>query len=274
MSSEIAGKFSALGRPLNFSYKTNLIIALITGVSIIGAFLFFLIYESVPFFEAALNAFYFGISIFLSWAICREIDPDNNLSAFLSVIITFIFLMFYSGQELLILFWLLLTLRLINQVVGKEATIFDLIILLGFAAFFSFDGYPVLVLLASFAFFADVFLESKNRKSLIFGILAAALFVYTLFNYKFVVVPENYIFIIVLVLLFIPFNAYSKNIQSKTDFFDRRLNPLRIRAAQFFILVFIISIDFSKINLTQVIPAISSAAATPIYFYFRKLQDR
>ena len=214
MANEIAGKFSALGRPLNFSYKTNLMIAIITGVSMIGAFLFFLIYEPAPFIEAVLNAFYFGISIFLSWAICREIDPDNNTSAFLAVLISFISLMFFTGQELLILFWLLLTLRLINQIVGKEASVFDLIILLGFAVFFAFDGYPLLVLLLTAAFFADAFLESKNKKSLMFGILTGALFVYTIFDYGFVVAPENYVFVIALILLFVPFSLTSTNLKS------------------------------------------------------------
>lgn len=270
MNNDIS-KISSLGRPLNFSYKTNLIIAGLTFVSIIFAFLFFILYEDYSFFEALLEGAYFGISLFLSWAITREIDPDRNVSAFVSVTIAFIFLIFFPAQELLLLFWLLLNLRLVNQIVGKEATILDGIIILAFSAFFSFDGFPLIVLLSAAAFIIDGLLDVKNRKSFILAVLASALFIYSLFNFSALSGPQNYLFIISLIFVSIPLISSSSKIKSKADLSDKKLNPRRIQAAQIFILMLILTVNFSKIALEEIIPAISAVSGAAIYFILKKI---
>jgi len=89
-------KISSIGRPLDFKYKTNKAIVIITTITIIiGIALSITNQLKMP--NLIFTGVSFGITFFISWAISREIDPDNPISAFIGLIPLFIILFF--GQK-------------------------------------------------------------------------------------------------------------------------------------------------------------------------------
>lgn len=91
-------RYTSLIRPIDLTYKTNLAIVVI---SIIFGFLF-------ADGSIALNTFF-------AWALAREIDYKNELGAFLSLPLIFVFANSHGAGNNFILFSLLLLLRLFSQ---------------------------------------------------------------------------------------------------------------------------------------------------------------
>ncbi len=76
-----------------------------------------------------------GAGFFLCWALAREIDPLNDLSAFVSAAFFLVCSPLYDGIDLGVLFWVLLLLRLLSGICGKVPSVLD------FAAIFGLSGY-------------------------------------------------------------------------------------------------------------------------------------
>ena len=75
---------TALGRPLDPRYPTNLAIgALSLIVGAVGAAVKLL--SDVPLAESASWGIGAAFSVFLAWVLARELDPDYDLSAFVGV---------------------------------------------------------------------------------------------------------------------------------------------------------------------------------------------
>lgn len=141
-----------LGRKIDIHYKTNRWI-LIIGIIVTG-----LSYILTREFSIAWKT---GASVFLTWALTREIDPKREYAAFVSSFFVLSSLLVNFQVDLMVIFFLLLTLRLVNKVVGDNNTIFDMFTLLGFAGFLSFNKETsayILILLLS------LFLNSKTTK--------------------------------------------------------------------------------------------------------------
>ncbi len=115
-----------LGRKVDFSYKTNLAVSLLTLLIIIPAALI-----QGSFIGGLLT----GAGFFLTWALTREMDPLHDFSAFLAGAFFLLGLIFFAGLDLALLFWLLLSLRFISGICGKKPTFLDLIVIFGFSSF-------------------------------------------------------------------------------------------------------------------------------------------
>jgi len=64
--------------------------------------------------------------VFLCWAIARELDPDHDYAAFFSLPLLFHPLVF-GKENILILFWFVIALRILNQTTGKRVSSTDMI---------------------------------------------------------------------------------------------------------------------------------------------------
>ena len=141
-------KISSIGRPLDFNYKTNKAIVIITAINIMIGILLSLINQLEP-TTVIIKGLSFGITFFLSWAITREIDPDNSISAFIGLIPLFIILFFWIETNIVILFWLLISLRIINRTTGLPARIFDSGMLFLFSVLMSYFYSSIFGLLST-----------------------------------------------------------------------------------------------------------------------------
>lgn len=106
-----------LARKIDFSYKTNMIIAISSLlVACIGWFLT----------GQFISGIYIGGGVFLTWALSREIDPNHAYSAFLAAGFSLINLFYYEGIQLLVILWILLLMRAVSGITGKEITVIDI----------------------------------------------------------------------------------------------------------------------------------------------------
>ncbi len=120
-----------LGRKVDFSYKTNLAVSILTLLIIIpGA----LIQGSF------IGGLLIGAGFFLTWALTREIDPLHDFSAFFAGAFFLIGIIFFEGLDLALLFWVLLSLRFISGICGKKPTFLDLIVIFGFSSFLAISN--------------------------------------------------------------------------------------------------------------------------------------
>ncbi len=117
---------TALGRtPIDPSYPTNIAIAVLAlGVTIAGTIIRLI--SGGALLESALWGIGAGFTLFLTWALGRELDPDHDLSAFVGAGLVLVGLWFFDAPSLLLILWLLLVLRLVNRTVGLPAKPLDL----------------------------------------------------------------------------------------------------------------------------------------------------
>ena len=103
-----------------------------------------------------------GLSIFLAWALTRELDPDHPGSALLAAGLATCWGGYSSG-----LFLLLLGMRLVSRTPGLPARWLDSLLVIGLAW-----TRPNAAWIAAAAFFLDATLDKPLRRHLVFGLLA------------------------------------------------------------------------------------------------------
>lgn len=121
---------SALGRPLDRRFRSNVIVATVSVAIGLASGLYNLLASSpLPF--SALTA---AISVFLSWAIAREIDPDHAATAYVATALSAFFL-FIAVPSLWAAFGILLATRLATGTVGIALGWIEGVVLVGLGAY-------------------------------------------------------------------------------------------------------------------------------------------
>ncbi|GAA0351188.1 hypothetical protein GCM10008932_00440 [Alkalibacterium iburiense] len=144
-----------LGRKIDLSYKTNLMIVLFSIATLVFSWLWL----------GELSAgIFLGGSVFLAWALSRELNPAQPYSAFLTVVFSLVNLLFFETIHILIVLWLLLLLRLVNGITGKKLTLLDILSLFGFTLFLSFNKESSLFLLIFTLAMTTICLFSDRQK--------------------------------------------------------------------------------------------------------------
>ncbi len=129
-----------LGRPLDFSYRTNLWIAILSGAAVAAAFIFQLI-SRVPLGQSALFGLGAGAACFLGWALTRELDPDHPITAFPAALASAAAVFFFGLPGFLQLFLFLFLLRGITAITGREMQIGDAFIITGLSIWLVLRGH-------------------------------------------------------------------------------------------------------------------------------------
>jgi hypothetical protein len=171
-------KQSALGRPLDPSYFTNRLIVMISPIFgiLAGAYSLF---TTGDLWQAVQAGFWMGGSSFGAWAISREIDHENDWSAFLAVAFAVI-ASFYFGFPTLAAFALglcLLSSRMVSRIVGMPATLPESIVILVVAALALFFELWLLALVAVAAFIMDATMSKPIRHQWGFAAAVVALLI-------------------------------------------------------------------------------------------------
>jgi len=228
-------KITAIGRTLDPKYPPNLAIAVTTCAVILGGFFVHLL-QTGACCKSILWGIGSGLYVFLAWALCREIDPDHDLSAFVAAVFTLIALFIWGFYGLGILFWLLLAIRIVNRTTGLPATILDSAALLGLGAWVTFQanwGYGALTLAA---FALDSCLEPKHRYQIIFACLSAVITIIAVCqneaSLQFILTRETGGITVAASVVFLLLIFTSKNITSTGDLTGKPLNPNRVQAGQ------------------------------------------
>ena len=264
---------SSLGRPLYPSYKTNvaiMILTLLTGVVMGGVSLL----QSGDFGLAIGAGLLYGAIVFVAWVITREIDPDHDLSAFLSVALSFGAALWLMPSTIALwpLGLVILGSRMLTRVVGIRATLIDSFIMVAVIGLTAYSGYIAVALAASAFFFLDAWLQEPLRRQWAFGALALAIIflVALIANQGMGLVPASmpYILVIgVISLVFLLTILLTGQITTHSDFGNRPLSLSRLRAAMLMTLAIglVQAVTNSDGGVLSMITLWASLAAVPLY---------
>jgi hypothetical protein len=158
-------KLTGLGRPLDFSYLSNRLVAIAAIVSIIAALI--LGWQSGMAFNPELiwYAIKIGLAVFLSWAIAREAAPENHAAALVATVLISLSLLFlYAKPALLEVALLVSVTRIINRTTGLPPTWPDVVGTGLLALFIAYAGIWFIALALPVALWLNSRFDSANTK--------------------------------------------------------------------------------------------------------------
>ncbi|MFO7867405.1 MAG: hypothetical protein R6V02_11440 [Candidatus Aminicenantes bacterium] len=240
-------KISGIGRPLDFDYSSNRWAFYLTcAAGPAGA-----VYRYAE-TGTVLNSLGWGIgavfSVFLAWALGRELDPDHNPSAFIGMGISFVLIIFLGLPCLVLMFWLLIAVRILNRTTGLPPKIWDILFFIGLGSWLTYRGYWPAGLFTAAVLLADGLLPQGKRSQFGYASLGAAAAAAAFIFKKELWLQADFSWIpsgaaLLSAVLLIPVVLESRNIQSRGDENGRKLNSLRIQAGQ--VLVAVVWLLFS-----------------------------
>jgi hypothetical protein len=178
-----------------------------------------------------------GFTVFLAWALGRELDPDHDLSAFAGAALSLVALIFVEAPSLMVILWLLLVLRLVNRTVGIPARPIDSVGVLGLGAWLTWQGHWIVGLMTAFSFLLDGLLSPPLRYHLLVSGLAFGATVFlSIFRGDMAMANTPYapavVASVVMSGLFLVVIATSRDVQAVGDATGRPLHLRRVQAAQ------------------------------------------
>jgi hypothetical protein len=229
-------QISSIGRPIDPNYPTNRAIALLTiGVMTAGAAFQFFAGRSLA--QSGVWGMQTGLAVFLAWALCRELDPDHDLSAFVAAGMALVGSFVCGAGSLGSIFWLIVLLRIVNRTTGLKATLLDSLGVLGLGAWLAWQGNWGYLAVTALGLLLDGLLGDRNNRQIALAALGGCLGVAVLIlNGQ--IWEKNQVSMAALGIAsglsaaFIPLIATSGKIVSVGDANREPLNPHRVRAAQ------------------------------------------
>ncbi len=227
---------TTIGRPIDPSYPTNCAIAILALVVILVGALWQRL-SGAAWLAGALWGARAGLAVFLTWALCRELDPDHPLAAFVAAALALLSLYLWDLPQLGLALWILIIVRLVSRTVGLPAGLLDALGLLGLAGWLSLRTHWGYGVITAIAFLLDSQLPDRARRHLIFALLAAIVTVVTALLGAAPAGPGALsllggLIALALSLLFLPVLLAARSLQSVGDQTGEPLIPVRVQAAQ------------------------------------------
>lgn len=157
---------TAIGRAVDPRYPSNVAIAILALLATVGAAAWRWL-DGATLVDAAVWGISAGLSLFLGWALARELDPDHDLAAFVGVGLTLVSLPTLGLPQLLPLLWFLVVARVVNRIVGLPARPLDSLALLGLGLWLTWQQGWLYGLLTAGALFLDGWLAPRLRRHLL-----------------------------------------------------------------------------------------------------------
>lgn len=171
----ILNRFTSIARVLDPRYPTNrAVLLLLPAAAGIAGAMALLRGSVLP--EIALSALFGVAAAVAGWAFARELAPDLERLAFLSLLLTLGAFLTVESSSLLLLFTAQFLVRIVNRSVGLPARIVDSAFVAGLTVWATWSGpFPGLGLIGALAFGLDASMTEPFRRHWIFaGICLAA----------------------------------------------------------------------------------------------------
>jgi hypothetical protein len=228
-------QYTSIGRPLDPSYVTNKAVLVMMPISaVVGA--------AVGWFRhadpllALQQALLFALVLFVSWALARELDPDDNPAAFISLGCGLLVALALGNPGILIAFVTLGLVRIVNRSTGLAARKTDSVVLTILSIVVIYvTGSPMFGVVAALAFVFDGSLKDPLRHQWLFGLVCLGATVVYMVDHDIslgqIRVPDAlFEWLSVLVLLIFALNILlTKKVRSKGDIGRRPLDVKRVR---------------------------------------------
>ncbi len=171
MSNHRIYQYTSLGRVLDSDWPSNrAVLYLLPLGAIAGAALAW--YRGGTPLDMLLQAIVFALSLFLAWALGRELDPDDQAAAFLSLACGAGVAWALPSQGLLVAVTSLGLMRMVNRSSGLAARKSDSVILVLLAiAVIYFNDSPLFGVMAALAFILDGSLKEPLRHQWLFALV-------------------------------------------------------------------------------------------------------
>ena len=225
-------KVTALGRPIDPNYSTNraILILCLAALAIAvgrGMMAGFSLMEGIGQGVGLAGALFFG------WALCREIAPDDEYLAFLAAAFAGIGAYWLDAPSFLLLFWALLTFRVVNRTTGLPSRPLDTLGVLGLGVWLSWQGYVEVGLATAIAFWLDASLDQPLRRHRYVAVLILVISLAAVPAGRMppLSVPSIELIAVGGVLLIAALLAYKPDLHSLGDVSGERLDARRVRYA-------------------------------------------
>ena len=230
-------RYTSIGRPLDIQYATNKAILCILAVSLIVSLFYFRL-QNLPIIQGIISSFLFTAGVFFCWAIGREIDPEHDISAFVGLIFLLPLYLWIDQVNLFVLFWLLISFRIINRSTGYPVGIIDLMIYLIIIIVLVLTFHQIIALLSAMIFFIEA-VASKRRIPLFLLSMVCLLFFITSFIFgdsiqilSFSLPAQSIFMVIIGTVLMIGLIIDSKNSTCLSDNRETEISSRRIQLTQ------------------------------------------
>lgn len=164
-------KYTSIGRPLEPEYPTNkAVLILMPLAALLGAVTTAL--DGAQALQALQAAISYLLICFGSWALARELFPDDNTAAFISLFLALLAALAVDTPGILIVFATLGLIRIVNRSTGKPALKSDsfIVMLLTFWVIYATQS-PFFGAVAALAFVFDGTLKDPLRHQWIFALI-------------------------------------------------------------------------------------------------------
>ncbi|SFO67885.1 hypothetical protein [Halolactibacillus alkaliphilus] len=159
-----------LGRKVSLTYRTNQIIL---SLSLIYGIICYILTTDIA--QSAVAA---G-SLFLSWALVREIDCRREYAAFVAVGIYMILQLLFPFPfhiSLGLIFLMILLMRAINQITGKPLSVIDLLSLIGLSGYLTYTTESsVYLMLVILMLLVNVRLNKNGQRNIYLALMVTAM---------------------------------------------------------------------------------------------------
>ncbi|GEM04238.1 hypothetical protein HMI01_12260 [Halolactibacillus miurensis] len=157
-----------LGRKVSLTYRTNQIIL---SLSLIYGIICYILTTDIA--QSAVAA---G-SLFVSWALVREIDCRREYAAFVAVGIYMILqLLFPFHISLGLIFLMILLMRAINQITGKPLSVIDFLSVIGLSGYLTYTTKSsVYLMLVILMLLVNVRLNKNGQRNIYLALMVTAM---------------------------------------------------------------------------------------------------
>jgi hypothetical protein len=271
-------KLTNLGRSISQEHFPNVLIVFVSIITIASGSVYSVLSGEVITF-AVIFGFALGVAVFLCWAISREIDPDNDYSAFVQMPLTIWGMLYYGIPNIFAILFILHLMRIVTRSSGLHATWFESIVWFLFGSTLLYLGDYVAGLAMAAAFLLDGFLKEPLKRHRYFGAAALILTIVWTFVDGKVVFLENIaawelICAGIITFAFILVIMGSSDPVSLLDTEDEKFDGRRIQSAQILLLLttigYMVFVGHEGLKLTY--PLWTVLIGLTGYWYYKKVK--
>lgn len=258
-----------LARTLDIHYLPNKILLILLPIIFLGSFGWFY-FTNRTIFQSIVFAFLQIILVFLCWAIAREIDPDHDYAAFFGIPLLFLPFTVVQGN-ILILLWLIMSLRLINQTTGKATSSSDVTVFIFLSIITSLVSIQLLILPLSISIILLTSFLPKKQPALSFlsiPLLPSFILLILIF-------PESWDFLnpSPWLLIYIAFSSallllvttMTDEVNCKGDYSYKQLSLKRVQTAQIIAVLSVLLLTTFHGNILSIFPAWAAITGVGVF---------
>ena len=182
-------RYTSIARPIDPAYLTNRALLIILPiVALLSAGLTYVDNLGIGPLSAAFSG---TLTAFAAWALTRELAPDYDGAAFVALAFAWVANIAFGARLVMLLFVALVLARVVNRSTGLPLRLLDTLGVLGFCTWAATSTQqPLILLVASLAFFLDARLEDPVRRHYLAAAACLAVFAWMLVGHALVLADD------------------------------------------------------------------------------------